>query len=92
MKEHYVLAIDVAKSKSMVSLISYYGEVIISPYEINHNLNDFKNLDNLDDKSLKEISLWVEYILYALILNESVNLLYQAKNEYTKLVKIIYKK
>lgn len=45
MKEHYVLAIDVAKSKSMVSLISYYGEVLISPYEIKHNLNDFKNLD-----------------------------------------------
>lgn len=72
MKEHYVLAIDVAKSKSMVSLISYYGEVIISPYEINHNLNDFKNLDNLDDKSLKEISLWDEYILYALILNDYI--------------------
>lgn len=72
MKEHYVLAIDVAKSKSMVSLINYYGEVIISPYEINHNLNDFKNLDNLDDKSLKEISLWDEYILYALILNDYI--------------------
>ena len=45
MKEHYVLAIDVAKGKSMVSLISSCGEVLISPYEINHNLNDFKNLD-----------------------------------------------
>ncbi len=45
MKEHYVLAIDVAKSKSMVSLISSCGEVLISPYEINHNLNNFKNLD-----------------------------------------------
>ena len=45
MKEHYVLAIDVAKGKSMVSLIGSCGEVLISPYEINHNLNDFKNLD-----------------------------------------------
>lgn len=45
MKEHYVLAIDVAKGKSMVSLISSCGEVLISPYEINHNLNNFKNLD-----------------------------------------------
>ena len=45
MKEHYVLAIDVAKGKSMVSLISSCGEVLISPYEINHTLNDFKKLD-----------------------------------------------
>lgn len=42
MKEHYVLAIDVAKGKSMVSLIGSCGEVLISPYEINHNLNDFR--------------------------------------------------
>ena len=39
------LAIDVAKSKSMVSLISSCGEVLISPYEINHTLNDLKKLD-----------------------------------------------
>ena len=45
MKEHYVLAIDVAKGKSMVSLISSCGEVLISPYEINHTLNDLKKLD-----------------------------------------------
>ena len=46
MKERYVLAIDVAKGKSMVSLISSCGEVLISPYEINHTLNDFKKLDD----------------------------------------------
>lgn len=51
MKEHYVLAIDVAKVKSMVSLIGSCGEVLISPYEINHNLNDFKNLDERIKKS-----------------------------------------
>ena len=45
MKEHYVLAIDVAKGKSMVTLISFNGEVLINPYEINHTLNDFKKLD-----------------------------------------------
>ena len=45
MKEKFVLAIDVAKGKSMVSLISSSGEVLISPYEINHTLNDFKKLD-----------------------------------------------
>ena len=36
MKKHYALAINVAKGKSMVSLISSCGEVLISPYEINH--------------------------------------------------------
>ena len=46
MKEHYVLEIDVARGKSMVSLISSCGEVLISPYEINHTLNDFKNLND----------------------------------------------
>ena len=46
MKKHYALAIDVAKGKSMVSLISSCGEVLISPYEINHTSNDFKVLHN----------------------------------------------
>ena len=46
MKKHYALAIDVAKGKSMVSLISSCGEVLISPYEINHTSNDFKDLQN----------------------------------------------
>ena len=41
-----VLAIDVAKGKSMVSLISSCGEVLIEPYEINHSINDFYNLHN----------------------------------------------
>ena len=34
------LAIDVAKSKSMVTLVSSCGEVLIEPYEINHSIND----------------------------------------------------
>lgn len=45
MKERFVLAIDVAKGKSMVSLISSHGEVLISPYEVNHTLSDFSALD-----------------------------------------------
>lgn len=53
-----VLAIDVAKGKSMVSLITDCGEVLIEPYEINHSKNDFYNLSqkiskfNLDDISV----------------------------------------
>ena len=53
-----VLAIDIAKGKSMVSLITDCGEVLIEPYEINHSKNDFYNLNqkiskfNLDDISV----------------------------------------
>ena len=53
-----VLAIDVAKGKSTVSLITDCGEVLIEPYEINHSKNDFYNLNqkiskfNLDDISV----------------------------------------
>jgi len=54
MKEHYVLAIDVAKGKSMVSLISSCGEVLISPYEMNHTLNYFKTLD----KRIKKLNVF----------------------------------
>ena len=49
---HNCLAIDVAKGKSMVTLISSCGEVLIDPYEVNHSINDFSNLLNRI-KSLK---------------------------------------
>ena len=56
-----VLAIDVAKSKSMVTLISSCGEVLIEPYEINHSINDFTNLLNRINKfKLENISVIME--------------------------------
>ena len=56
-----VLAIDVAKSKSMVTLISSCGEVLIDPYEINHSINDFTNLLNRINKfKLENISVIME--------------------------------
>lgn len=56
-----VLAIDVAKSKSMVTLISACGEVLIDPYEINHSINDFTNLLNRINKfKLENISVIME--------------------------------
>ena len=58
---HYCLAIDVAKSKSMVSLISSGGEVLIEPYEINHSINDFTNLHNrIKKQKLENISVIME--------------------------------
>ena len=43
---HNCLAIDVAKGKSMVTLVSPGGEVLIDPYEINNSIKDFTNLLN----------------------------------------------
>lgn len=55
------LAIDVAKSKSMVTLISSCGEFLIEPYEINHSINDFTNLLNRINKlKLENISVIME--------------------------------
>ena len=55
------LAIDVAKGKSMVSLISSCGEVLIDPYEINHSINDFNDLLNRIKKlKLDNISVIME--------------------------------
>ena len=55
------LAIDVAKGKSMVSLISSCGEVLIEPYEINHSINDFTNLLNRIKKlKLDNVSVIME--------------------------------
>ena len=57
----YVLALDVAKGKSMVSLISSCGEVLITPYEINHSIHDFTNLLNrMNELKLENISLIME--------------------------------
>ena len=58
---HNCLAIDVAKGKSMVTLISSCGEVLIDPYEVNHSINDFSNLLNRIQKlKLDNISVIME--------------------------------
>ena len=58
---HNCLAIDVAKSKSIVTLVSSCGEVLIEPYEINHSINDFTNLLNRINKlKLDNISVIME--------------------------------
>lgn len=58
---HNCLAIDVAKGKSMITLISSCGEVLIDPYEINHSINDFSNLLNRIKKlKLDNVSVIME--------------------------------
>ena len=58
---HNCLAIDVAKGKSMVTLISSCGEVLIDPYEVNHSINDFSNLLNrIKNLKLDNVSVIME--------------------------------
>ena len=61
MPMHNCLAIDVAKSKSMVTLVNSCGEVLIEPYEVNHSMNDFSKLLNRMNKlKLDNISVIME--------------------------------
>ena len=56
-----VLAIDVAKGKSMVSLITDCGKVLIEPYEINHSKVDFDNLNKkISNLKLDNMSVIME--------------------------------
>ena len=58
---HNCLAIDVAKGKSMVTLVSSCGEVLINPYEVNHSINDFTNLLNkINNFKVDNISVIME--------------------------------
>ena len=46
----YVLALDVAKAKSMVMLSSDVGEVLLEPTEYTHNKSDFERIDSYISK------------------------------------------
>ena len=56
-----VLSVDVAKGKSMVMLSTEYGEVLIEPKEIKHNLKDFDELRNqIDNFKLEDLTILME--------------------------------
>src|SRR5574344_2919802 len=56
-----VLAIDVAKGKSMISLITDCSEILIEPYEINHSKIDFEIFNNSISKfNLDNVSVIME--------------------------------
>lgn len=56
-----VCAIDVAKDKSMIFLMTEDGEVLIEPYEIKHNLIDFNFLDNkIKGFNLNDLTIFLE--------------------------------
>ena len=56
-----VLSVDVAKGKSMVMLSTEYGEVLIEPKEIKHNLKDFDELKNqINNFKLDDLTIFME--------------------------------
>ena len=56
-----VCAIDVAKDKSMIFLMTEDGEVLIEPYEIKHNLIDFNFLDDkIKSFNLNDLTVFLE--------------------------------
>ena len=56
-----VLSVDVAKGKSMVMLSTEYGEVLIEPKEIKHNLKNFDDLKNqIDSFKLEDLTIFME--------------------------------
>lgn len=56
-----VLSVDVAKCKSMVMLSTEYGEVLIEPKEIKHNLKEFDELKNqINNFKLEDLTIFME--------------------------------
>ncbi len=56
-----VLSVDVAKGKSMVMLSTEYGEILIEPKGIKHNLKDFDELRNqIDNFKLEDLTILME--------------------------------
>lgn len=49
-KKDYVLAVDIAKFKSMFYLVSIHGEILIEPTDYEHTLSNFKSIDQLIGK------------------------------------------
>ena len=56
-----VCAIDVAKDKSMIFIMTETGEVLIEPHEIKHNLSDFDMLNNkIKSFNLDNLTIFME--------------------------------
>ena len=68
-KLEYVMAIDVAKGKSMYYILSIHGEIILDAIEYEHTLSNFKLIDLKirEEKIKKDIFYLIIYMLFAII-------------------------
>lgn len=55
------VGIDVSKNKSTVAIMRPFGEIVTSPYEVNHNTEDFKKLASDILKLPGETKVIMEY-------------------------------
>ena len=55
------VGIDVSKGKSTVAIMRPYGEIVASPFEINHTEDDFKKLVSQIQKLHGESRIIMEY-------------------------------
>ena len=81
----------------LISILFFNKESIIIKTSLGKDIylklnglkNYIKDFGNFDDISLKEIVLWKQYILYAIILDEIKTLSNQSKEEFHKLISIV---
>lgn len=61
-KKEYVMAIDIAKGKSMYFILSKQGEIILEPIEYEHTLNNFRLIDlTIREEQIKqELTVFME--------------------------------
>lgn len=61
-KREYVMAIDIAKGKSMFFIISIHGEIILEPIEYEHTLSNFRLIDQKirEERIKKDLVVFLE--------------------------------
>ena len=61
-KKEYVMAIDIAKGKSMFFILSIHGEILLEPIEYKHTLNNFRLIDRMirEEKIKQDLVVFLE--------------------------------
>lgn len=54
------VGVDVSKGKSMVCILKPYGEIVCSPFEVQHSESDLEEMDSLLKKVDGEIRVVME--------------------------------
>ena len=66
------VGIDVSKGKSTVCIMKPYGEVIRSPYEVAHTINELQELSALllhMDEEVKVSNIYINFYFYTVSYN-----------------------
>ena len=55
------VGVDVSKGKSMVCILKPYGEIVCSPFEVQHSESDLEEMDSLLKKIDGEIRVTIMF-------------------------------